>query len=658
MAKAVPPDSKLGDLSSGALGWLGRPRSIADHQENVFLRSVPIEKPKLRRLSRSEFIKVILALERPQATHDADALVGDGVLANEVWSDARTQLQSGIALGDLCRGMEEAVAVIVAKLKEMSIECRTTKQISQVATGAANGDSVVGEIVAEAIQQVGRDGVIVVGEGKGTVTTLRLTNGIRFENGFLSPHFVTDPAEMKTILEDCYILLYENKISSLRDMLPLLEQVARSGRALLVVAGDVDGEALASLVVNKLRGVLRVCAVKAPGLGDCRRASLEDMAVLTGGTLLSEDCGRTLASIEMSQLGHCLRVEVTNDTCTVVEAAGKVDEIETRIAEIQRQIASTDSASDRDKLQDRLSRITGGVAIISVGATTESEMKERKTQVENAVCASRAAVAEGIVPGGGLALLRAASVASTTNLSPAETQGFQVVLRACRAPLERIMDNASLDSDEICDQVSQLTGNLGFNVISGQIEDLVEAGVVEATQVTCKALENALTVATLLLGTDCLVSPFESRPILVADNVLEGAPSGGDSEPWATSPSVSPLAQTSPKSSATLDPSNLTAVKPITTPLGQIIEVLPHAAICWLEVAPGRRVKTEVPLEKLAGIPLFPEMEFCIEVDSTNREVRYSPLQRDMSLDNEFERMCREFEEWRAHVQTHDSKQE
>jgi len=450
------------------------------------------------------------------ATKTSD-IAGDGtttatVLAKAIYAEGLRSITLGANPTVVRRGLEKAAAAAIEHFKSAAKPVDKPEEIAQVGAISANNDRSIGDLLAEAMQKVGRDGVITVEEGKGNVTTLKLAEGMQFDKGFISPYFVTDPAEMKAILEDCYILLHEKKISSLRDLVPLLEKVAQSGKPLLIVAEDVDGEALTALVVNKLRGVLRVCAVKAPGFGDRRKAMLGDMAVLTGGTLLSEDLGVKLESVEVSHLGRCKKVEITKDTCTLIEGAGKSTDIQTRVAQIRRQIENTESEYDREKFQERLAKMTGGVAIISVGAATEAEMKQTKARMEDALHATRAAVEEGILPGGGVAYLRAipAVEALKSKTKGDERIGVEIIARALEAPIRQIASNSGLDGAVVADEVKQVDKpNYGYDARAGEYCDLVKQGVIDPAKVVRSALQNAASIAGLMLTTEVLVTRID-----------------------------------------------------------------------------------------------------------------------------------------------------
>jgi chaperonin GroEL len=456
-------------------------------------------------------------------------VAGDGtttatVLAEAVFNEGLRAVVSGCNPVQMKAGIEKAVEEITGKLKEMSIPVKGKKEMAQVAAIAANNDMEIGELLAEAMDKVGKDGVITVDEGKSLKTEIEFVEGMQFDRGYLSPYFVTNPTQMQCVLEDCYILVYEKKISSVKDIVPLLEAVVNSGKPLLIVSEEVDGEALATLVINRLRGTFQVCAVKAPGYGDRRKAMLEDIAILTGATAVFENLGMKLESLGLAELGRAKKVIVDKDNTTVIEGAGKASEIKARIAQIRREIEAATSDYDREKLEERLAKLAGGVAKINVGAATESEMKEKKARVEDALHATRAAVEEGILPGGGVALLRASSQVKPKGLSDDETVGFNIVVRAARAPVTMISSNAGQDGSIVCEKVLGGSGNFGYNAATNEYEDLVKAGVIDPTKVTRTALQNATSVSTLLLTSDALIAekPKDSKP------KAGGAGHGGD----------------------------------------------------------------------------------------------------------------------------------
>ena len=441
-------------------------------------------------------------------------IAGDGttsatVLARAIYEEGLRSITLGANPTIVRRGIDKAVEAALEFFKATSKPVSSPDEIAQVGAISANNDRVVGDMLAEAMQKVGRDGVITVEEGKGASTTLKLAEGMQFDKGFISPYFVTDPAEMKAVLEDCYILLFEKKISSLRDLIPLLEKVAQTGKPLLIVAEDVDGEALTALVVNKLRGILNICAVKAPGFGDRRKAMLGDMGVLTAGTLISEDLGIKLESVEVAQLGRAKKIEVTKDTCTIIEGGGKTSDIQTRVQQIRTQIENTDSEYDREKYQERLAKLTGGVAIISVGAATEAEMKQTKARMEDALHATRAAVEEGILPGGGVAYLRAIEAVKKVKAKGDEQIGVDIIIRALEAPIRQIAENSGLDGAVVADEVKQMPLTQGYDARAGQYVDMLKAGIIDPTKVVRSALRNSSSIAGLMLTTEVLVTRTE-----------------------------------------------------------------------------------------------------------------------------------------------------
>ncbi len=438
-------------------------------------------------------------------------VAGDGtttatLMAEAVFNEGLRAVISGVNPVQLKQGIDKAVTDVVEKLKKMSISIKSKKEMAQVACVAANNDNEIGDLLAEAMERVGKDGVITVDEGKSLATEVEWVEGMQFDRGYLSPYFATDPQKMECVLEDAYILINEKKISSVKELVPVLEAVVNSGKPLLIVAEDIDGEALATLVINKLRGTLRVAAVKAPGYGDRRKAMLEDIAILTGGTALFESLGKKLENTTLADLGRAKKIVIDKDNTTVIEGAGKSAEIKGRIEQLRREIENTTSDYDREKLEERLAKLAGGVAKINVGAATESEMKEKKARVEDALHATRAAVEEGILPGGGVALLRASTSVKPEGLKDDEIVGYNIVLRACRAPVTQIAANAGQDGSIVCEKVSEAKGNVGYNAATSVYEDLVKAGVIDPTKVTRTALQNAASVATLLLTSDALIA--------------------------------------------------------------------------------------------------------------------------------------------------------
>ena len=430
-------------------------------------------------------------------------IAGDGtttatVLAEAIYTEGLRNVTAGANPTSLQRGILKASEALVAQLKEISTEVTDTKEIAQVATVSANWDTEIGNIIADAMDKVGKDGTITVEEAKGIETTLDVVEGMQFDKGYLSPYMVTDTESMVADIDDALILIHEKKISNLKDMLPLLEKVAQSGKPFLIIAEDVEGEALATLVVNKIRGTLNVAAVKAPGFGDRRKAMLEDIAILTGGRVITDDLGIKLENVSMDDLGSAKSVKITKEETTIIEGEGTSEEISGRVSQIRRQIAETTSDYDREKLQERLAKLAGGVAVISVGAATETEMKEKKARVEDALHATRAAVEEGIVPGGGTALIRAQVNLGDLGLEGDEATGGEIVQRAIEAPLRQLAANAGREGALIVEHVKNESGNVGYNVATDTYEDLVAGGVVDPTKVTRSALQNAASISGLL----------------------------------------------------------------------------------------------------------------------------------------------------------------
>ena len=457
-------------------------------------------------------------LVREVASKTSD-LAGDGtttatVLAEAIFREGLKNVTAGANPTSLQRGILKAVDAIVEELKKISKKVSDRTEIAQVATVSANWDQTIGEIIADAMDKVGKDGTITVEEAKSIETTLEVVEGMQFDKGYLSPYFVTNAESMEAVLENAYILIHEKKISSLKDLLPVLEKVAKAGRPLLIIAEDVEGEALATLVVNKLRGTLQVAAVKAPGFGDRRKAMLEDIAILTGGRCLTEDLGIKLENITLDDLGKTKRVTIDKENTTIVEGEGTTADIQGRVNQIRRQIDETTSDYDREKLQERLAKLAGGVAVINVGAATETEMKEKKARVEDALHATRAAVEEGIVAGGGVALIRAQKALDAVKLTGDEKVGLDIVHRAVEAPLRQLANNAGREGALIVQEVKSRKGNDGYNVATDEYTDLVKAGVVDPTKVTRTALQNAASISGLLLMTEALVTelPEKEKP--------------------------------------------------------------------------------------------------------------------------------------------------
>jgi chaperonin GroEL len=460
------------------------------------------------------------------ATKTSD-LAGDGtttatVLAQAIYREGLKNVTAGANPMELKRGIDKAVEAIVEELKRLSTPSAGKKEIAQVGTISANNDAEIGKLIADAMEKVGKDGVITVEEAKGLETTLETVDGMQFDRGYLSPYFVTDPEKMEAALEDAYLLIHDKKISAMKELLPVLEKIAQTGKPLLIIAEDVEGEALATLVVNKLRGTLKVCAVKAPGFGDRRKEMLTDIAKLTGGTVIAEELGFKLENAALSQLGRAKRVVIDKDNTTLVDGRGKSEDIQGRIAEIKVAIDKSTSDYDREKLQERLAKLSGGVAVIHVGAATETEMKEKKARVEDALHATRAAVEEGIVPGGGVALLRSQSVLDKVKGTEDEKIGVDIVRRALEEPIRMIAQNAGAEGSIVVAKVKESKEkNFGYNAATDNYEDLVKAGVIDPTKVTRTALQNAASIAGLLLTTECVVvERKEEKP-------APAAPGGG-----------------------------------------------------------------------------------------------------------------------------------
>ncbi|MFA3783231.1 chaperonin GroEL [Melioribacteraceae bacterium 4301-Me] len=438
-------------------------------------------------------------------------VAGDGtttatVLAQAIFREGLKNVTAGANPMDLKRGIDIAVAKVVEYLKSISKEVGGREEIAQVGTISANNDKTIGSLIADAMEKVGKDGVITVEESKSAETTLEVVEGMQFDRGYISPYFVTNSESMEAVLEDAYILIHDKKISAMKDLLPILEKIAQAGRALLIIAEDLEGEALATLVVNKLRGTLKVCAVKAPGFGDRRKAMLEDIAILTGGTVISEERGFKLENANIDYLGRAKKVTVDKDNTTIVEGAGKNDDIKKRINEIKSQIEKTTSDYDREKLQERLAKLSGGVAVLKIGAATEIEMKEKKARVEDALHATRAAVEEGIVPGGGVSLVRAISaLEQLTGENEDQNTGIKIVQKALEEPLKQIAANAGLEGAVVLNKVLEGKNDFGFNAATEQYENLMKSGVIDPTKVTRTALENAASVASLLITTEAVV---------------------------------------------------------------------------------------------------------------------------------------------------------
>ena len=450
-------------------------------------------------------------------------VAGDGtttatVLAEAIYREGLKNVTAGANPMELKRGIDKAVAAVTEELTKMSKKVSSREQIAQVATISANGDNTIGDIIADAMDKVGKDGTITVEEAKAMETTLDVVEGMQFDKGYISPYFVTDAEAMEAVLEDCYILINEKKISNLNDMLPVLQAVAKEGKPLLIIAEDVEGEALSTLVINKMRGSLNVCAVKAPGFGDRRKAMLQDIAILTGGTCITEDLGIKLENVTAKELGRAKRVTIDKENTTIVEGAGKASAIQGRVAQIKREIVETTSDYDREKLQERLAKLAGGVAVIKIGAATEVEMKEKKDRVDDALHATRAAVEEGIVAGGGVALIRASKVVADLKLVGDEAIGADIVVRAVAEPLRQIAANGGYEGSVVVQKVGSLKGSEGFNAATGEYCDMLKAGIIDPKKVTRSALQNAASIAGLMLTTECLITDIkeEKEPAMPA----------------------------------------------------------------------------------------------------------------------------------------------
>src|SRR4051794_38072155 len=447
---------------------------------------------------------------REVATKTSD-VAGDGtttatVLAAAIYGEGQRLVAAGHNPMALKRGIDLAVARVVDELKKLSTKTQGKTEIAQVGTISANGDETIGKIIADAMEKVGKEGVITVEEAKGLETTLKVVEGMQFDRGYISPYFVTDPARMVAELDDVFLLITEKKISAMADLIPLLEQVVRTGKPVLIIAEEIEGEALATLVVNKLRGTLKVAAVKAPGFGDRRKEMLKDIAVLTGGQVIAEELGKKMEQVGLADLGRCKRITIDKDNTTLVDGAGQKKEIEGRIKQLRAQVEETTSDYDKEKLQERLAKLAGGVAVVQVGAATETEMKEKKARVEDALHATRAAVEEGIVPGGGVALVRARKALDLLKVSDDERIGVDIVRRAVEEPLRRIVGNAGLEGSIVLNKVAEGQGGFGYNARTDKYEDLVAAGVIDPTKVTRTALQNAASVAGLLLTTEAMIA--------------------------------------------------------------------------------------------------------------------------------------------------------
>jgi chaperonin GroEL len=459
---------------------------------------------------KDKFENMGAQMVREVASKTSD-VAGDGtttatVLAQAIYTEGLKYLAAGMNAMDLKRGIDKATASIVEELKKMSKSVKDKKEIEQVGRISANDDPEVGLIIADAMDKVGKEGVITVEEAKGMETTLELVEGMQFDRGYLSPYFVTDAARMEVSMEDPYILIYDKKITNMRDIIPVLETIAKEGRALLIIAEDIEGEALATLVVNNLRGTLKCAAVKAPGFGDRRKAMLEDLATLTGGQMVSEDIGRKLESVTVADLGKAKKVVIDKDNTTIIEGSGNSSDIQGRISQIKAQIEETSSDYDREKLQERLAKLAGGVAVIKVGAATEPEMKDKKARVEDALNATRAAVEEGFLPGGGVALLRCIEKLDSLDLPGDQNSGVKIIQKSLEEPLRQIACNAGLEGGIVVEKVKAMKGNQGFNAATDEYEDLLKAGIIDPTKVTRFALQNAASVAGLLLTTEVMIA--------------------------------------------------------------------------------------------------------------------------------------------------------
>ncbi len=471
---------------------------------------------------RFENMGVQMVREVASKTSD---VAGDGtttamVLAHGIVSEGMKYVASGMNPMDLKRGIDKAVAALVEELQRMAKPCSTRTEIAQVAAISANSDRSIGEIIANAMEKVGKEGVITVEEASGLASELEIVEGMQFNRGFLSPYFITSPEKQRAVLEDAYVLIHDKKISSIKDLLPVLEEVAKAGKPLLVIAEEVEGEALATLVVNTLRGVVRSCAVKAPEFGDRRKAMLGDIAILAGGRVIAEEAGLTLERTGLGELGHAKRIEIDKDNTTIVGGGGDPAAIAARVAEIRQQIKDSTSDYDREKLQERAAKLAGGVAVVKVGAATETEMKEKKARVEDAMHATHAAVEEGVLPGGGVALLRArAQLAGLRGDNTDQDAGIKIVLRALEEPLRQIVSNAGEEPSVVLNRVLEGKGNFGFNALTNEYGDMVEMGVLDPCKVTRTALQNAASIASLILTTDCMIAQLPAIPRLPGSDI-------------------------------------------------------------------------------------------------------------------------------------------
>ena len=515
-AKMLQGVDKLADAVAVTMGPTGR-NVIIDKSfggPTVTKDGVTVAK-EIELEDRFENMGAKLVVEVAQKTSD---LAGDGtttatVLARAIFKEGLRNIVAGSNPTAIRRGIDKAVDAAEAQLLEMSKPVSKKDEVAQVGAISANNDNAIGELLADALESVGRDGVITVEEGKKSETEVEYVDGMQFDKGYISPYFINNPGEMDCVLEDAYILIHEKKISNLRDLVPILEKAGQSGKPLLIIAEDVDAEALTLLVVNKLRGTLNVCAVKAPGFGDRRKAMLGDIATLTGGTMLSDELGINMENLELAQLGHAKKISVDKGSTTIVEGAGSRADIDKRVSQIKAQIDQTDSEYDKEKFQERLAKLAGGVAVISVGAETEADMKQKKARVEDALHATRAAVEEGILPGGGVALLRVkeAVAGSRSSAKGDEKIGVDIVLNALDAPMRQIADNGGIDGSVVADEVADKPKNTGYNANTGEYCDMFKAGVIDPVKVVRTALSNAASIAALLLTTEALVTNFDKE---------------------------------------------------------------------------------------------------------------------------------------------------
>jgi len=471
-------------------------------------------------------------LVREVASKTSD-IAGDGtttatVLAQAIMREGTKNVTAGANAMEIKRGIDKAVIAVIEELKKLSKPTQDKKEIAQVGSISANNDPAIGDLIADAMDKVGKDGVITVEEAKSMDTSLTVVEGMQFDRGYLSPYFVTDPERMEASLEDALVLIHEKKISSMKDLLPILEQIAKSGRPFVIIAEDIDGEALATLVVNKLRGTLNCCAVKAPGYGDRRKAMLEDIAILTGGQVISEDLGLKLENVKMTDLGQAKKIHIDKDNTTIIEGAGQTEKIQGRVKQIKTQVEETTSDYDREKLQERLAKLVGGVAVIKVGASTETEMKEKKARVEDALHATRAAVEEGIVPGGGVALMRCVKALDGMKLGGDEQLGVEIIRRALEEPIRQIVNNAGLEGAIVVQKVRELGGAMGFDASKDEYVDMVKAGIIDPTKVTRCALLNAASVASLMLTTEVMITdlPEEKHDMPMGGGGMPGGMGG------------------------------------------------------------------------------------------------------------------------------------